>query len=548
MKPITFYTDATLTHFSLGAKARTLALSLNNSFSKCLIMSFLGLFTLTPPTIHAQVAFSQLHYENEQERNSFQSIELRNPDYLGIFLYSNSNATKADYRELDRKLDALVKDLRRLAKRKKSSKRKAKIIYRNFDRSLLQTYACDATLIDIVDSAKYNDLTATVMYALLFERMDIPYAISEKPTGISMTLWPESEPLLIATNKDGLECDPVTDSLKRSSINLLANNGSIEKDEYLGMNEAQIFDHVMAKGGDNMNLRELAAIHYGKKGIHELGKGDFDRAMMYLEKSMWLEPNGRFNMVTNFTRSKYLAEHSQVDQRFIDRLVAYGNDPLNENGINTLIVAYGNVIESKLSDTTKWGEFNAISSEIFRRIEDSTMLNELKFGYHYAYGWANNRLHRYDHALFHFDSAFYYDPAYEKLPESFCVALVNSLKNRSDFDAMLTLINGFSKAHPTLDEDAEFNSIKYELYLRKAFMSMEEGQAEHGLRWLVRFEQEAPISATKLIDEELISMVYARASTVYFERGNREQARQLIEQGLFYIPNNMELLNRRAVL
>ena len=91
-----------------------------------------------------------------------------------------------------------------------------------------------------------------------------------------------------------------------------------------------------------------------------------------------------------------------------------------------------------------------------------------------------------------------------------------------------------------------------QFYLLQFGQAYELSQHKKGKEFKLRFEEAYELNKASgegyLLDRNLIGRAYSIAAVYYFRKGQTAYSRQILDQGLRYAPDNLELLQRKRMI
>lgn len=237
-----------------------------------------------------------LSYKSDIEKKCFEQLFFaKKCDTIG-FLMSLSNSITAD------KVEAIKKDLDNFAiqlnteggKKKKNFKKYMDFVFAQTHSKYFKKYEENVSFDKIFVSGTYNCLTASALYALLFERLGIKYFIKETPTHIYLVADPDNNAILIESTSPTDGYFMPNEKFKKSYVGDLINNKMITSDEVLNLGIDSIFVKHFYEN-DNINFQKLIGLHYNNLAIKLIDLEQQDKAMETIEKAYLIYPAKRIN-------------------------------------------------------------------------------------------------------------------------------------------------------------------------------------------------------------------------------------------------------------
>lgn len=497
---------------------------------------------------HAQLAFDDLYFHSTTEEELFQKVAEGVPDYVGLLIHAQS---EVNLPEAQRALDQL-KQIEQTVRAKnvlnKSVKKQSKAIYHLVHEELLYKYELENAFIDVFLKGYYNCVSASAVYAITFDRLGIPYAIVESPQHVYLIAWPETEGMVIESTNPTNGYFTVKDRFKESYVRQLIAADVVDERDYHGLSYAEIYNEIAGEENKVINMQQLVGIQYSNLGLYEFENERYLQALRYLEKSRYLYPTEMTARVANSARAQYLNKVDFSEDEHVKQLIRWVNDTLNAEDQELVLGLYAGIVKDYLQMGVDVDRFHMVSQRLIREAQDSTLKADLTFGYHFETTRNAYQKTDFEEALAHADSAMFIRPTYTNMVSLLMSTFISYYQNSSEYDQLIAKLHSLEARHATLMEEGIFQSLKGELYLRKALYSIGMDQISTAAEAVLAFERCMEIGTPAMITDKMIPMVYGEMAGYYFGRGSRTKARQYVDRGLEYAPGSFELIRRKQAL
>ena len=214
-------------------------------------------------------------------------------------VYDLLNAVNYDeefYGKGKKAIDDYVKDLKSKNIQLKPLKKQIQIIYKTTHAKFFKKYEAKAFFNNIFENGQYNCVTASALYALLFDEFKINYSIRETPVHVYLIADTSGLQTLIESTLPGSGVMSFNDKFKKDYITYLNVNKIISDSEFQNSTTDELFREFYSKD-KSISLWELAALQYYNKGIFLMEEEKYAGAASYLEKALLIYPsnNIRYN-------------------------------------------------------------------------------------------------------------------------------------------------------------------------------------------------------------------------------------------------------------
>lgn len=122
-------------------------------------------------------------YNNTYEEKLFKTIKNKN-EIDAFDILKGIGYIEKLYSKGKNEIEVFVKEIKTSKFETRSLKRKIKIIYKKAHLKFLKKYDKKANFNKVFENGSYNCVSASALYALLFDEFGINYSIKEKPTHV----------------------------------------------------------------------------------------------------------------------------------------------------------------------------------------------------------------------------------------------------------------------------------------------------------------------------------------------------------------------------
>jgi|GEM_PF-2307483 len=512
-------------------------------------MRFLLLSILLLSVCHVGLSqVNELYFSSDSEKQAFEAIH-SGETYFEVFMLSNGASSQSETEICKEKLEHTIQQLKSDGIQSRSEKKQSKLIYGAIHDSHFKKYDYKNQFPDVFRKGYYNCVSATAIYAYVFEQLDIPYQIIEQPTHVYALAWPDGAKIVFEATNPQNGTYSIDDRTKERYISYLIANKIIDKSEFQNQSYVEIYDAYFFQDMEKINMVQLAGIQYANYGLYKLENEKYKEALEDFRKAAGLYPKEGFLTLVNLARTLFLSEPgAEIDERYVDELGAWANDTLNDDAELEIGSFYLRVIEQKLKESVNHDEFIRLSNRLIRTVDDSTTRASVRFFYHYEFSRIANLSSKLDLSLAHADTVLGIRGENIDVRTMFLVALVAKIQEIPDYSETLELLADFEARHPVLLQEVKFQTLYAEIYLRRAYDQILNRRYTSAEPDIASFEQRIEGGSSSLVDDAIISAVYGDMVGFEFVRGRKSKAREYVERGLKYSPRSTELLNRKRML
>jgi tetratricopeptide (TPR) repeat protein len=498
-------------------------------------------------TADSLVRWNDINFSSPFERSVFSaSLKGNDKDYLKLFL-ANSSTADSEARLFEQKINEAIREIESSGALKKKNDKKVKQIYNIIHDRFLIKYQLENRFYEIIKTGNYNCVTATALYAIIFEKLSIPYAIKEEPTHVYLVAYPSTENILVETTAPFSGLLAFDAAFKANYVNTLRNQKIIGGSESLGSVDELFNKYYFGK--ENITLYQLVGIHYMNDGLFKRDHDDLAGAYEQLKKAYLYYP---------CTRSEYLLmifTAAQLEDSNLDpmkRATLVGQiSRFKSSGITPEMVKgeFYQITQTVLSKNNDKELYRKCYEETLKNITDPEIANEISYIYYFENGRVFYNQGNYIRAKPFFSQALLLQPNNVDLGGVFVSCLAQSFRNERNNTVIVDSLEFYKRKFKSLEENNNFNSMMALAYVIEFGNNYQKGNAIVGEKYRLLFEAMYDSGTDiSIISPNEVGSAYSNASVYYFKKGQRDKAKQLLDKGLKIVPDNYQLKTRKQMI
>jgi tetratricopeptide (TPR) repeat protein len=491
------------------------------------------------PATDSLFRHNELIYFSELESSSFRDFFNGNPDYLAMIASINPDT---DERELELYRDWLGETILQI-KNKKFDKldgeNKIDRIVKHVDRSLLISYKQDSDFDDLFNRGEYNYFTAAAVYSFILERLNIPCEISETSSQIYLVAWPEGEKIRLDPSGQGNQFFMFDHETRTSFVEFLYNQGYIDRITYKNTNTRDLFQQYYFTD-NGLRLRELIGMLYLNSSVILTMVNQMSDAYAQLEKAFILYPSYKTQFMLLAQLNTHLLERDYRNPLYLGylikaiRLTGYG---IEKEYIGSYLQ---DIVDRILVMEEDREGFEYIYEYLVKYMPEGDLKTAFTFSYLYETGRIEFNNTRYAKALDCLEEAHTLHPEHSPTQDILTRALAGySLMVGAG--QVLEKIERYDTSYSAITENSIYLMVKLQTYLTLFGEAFQLQDAATGEMYMQRFEKLMVAYPDAGVDHMLIGRSYSSAAIYYFRRGKTGKSKQVIEKGLEFAPDNIEL-------
>jgi len=226
-------------------------------FSKLIIILFFLVFSVC--------SHGQSSLDNPLKKDEFLTL------YKSVDDDNNIDFSTQHLNELILFLDQLGEKIE-----SKSKKKSLKIIFKEIHKKYFIQYKDNPSFDKIFSAGIYNCLTASALYSLVFDYLEISYQIREKPSHVYVVAYPQDLKVIVESTLPAEGLYQLKDKDLKKVREELYKNKIISEEESKSINDDELWEaYVLAD--KEINLQNLIGLHYFNLGIASIINEDFLR-------------------------------------------------------------------------------------------------------------------------------------------------------------------------------------------------------------------------------------------------------------------------------
>ena len=186
-------------------------------------------FLFIQANLIGQVNLASLPYDSEEEKRLLEAYGHDSPFKL-LHAIDNPTYDEEKASRLEKGFYAFVEDLEAKIQKKKN-KKAIEILYEAIHEQYFSKYIENPNFSDIFSKREYNCVTATALYALALDHLNIPYEIRETVVHVYMIVYPATDKIILESTTPGSKLQHITQKEVEEYKQALISNKMITANE-----------------------------------------------------------------------------------------------------------------------------------------------------------------------------------------------------------------------------------------------------------------------------------------------------------------------------
>lgn len=450
----------------------------------------------------------------------------------------------------DGKWFSLISNLKSIKRHKKNEKY-IDNIYKEVHNTLLQKYKLQTSFDEVFTEGAYNCVTASSLYALVFDELAVPYELKELPSHVYIIAFPTEQIVVESTNpKSGFYT--IDDNYKNQYVSDLIENKMVSSAEASQSTVDEIFDHFYFNKEKSIEFRQLLGLQYYNQGVYHMQNKEYRKAIEELEKATYLYPSGGCAYNLLISMAKVLDNTDYKGNRDIIYLARMTRMP-NEFELSDdhVLGAFSKITSELLISKGEKASYDSIYAELTGlMVHNDSVKNKVDLIYNFETARYYSLSGEYEKSIPHAINALKGEPTNlqtqvmvtELLRAQF---LAQYKRDEVDTNVIEKLV-ALQDSVPEIWKNARFKQLYIDLFAAVIGVYVEQGEQHRCLKLLENLEALADENEL-LPEQQITSYICSEVAKYYFRKGSYGNARKAAKLGLKYYPNDgmLQAINRQ---
>lgn len=493
------------------------------------------------------ITFQDIKFKNEAEKVVFKKTSYNEVnDIISALLMSYSGENIHPSNGVIEKIDNCVAKLNKEIK-EKSEVKKIKIIYDVVHKTFFSSYKLENSFSDIFSKGEYNCLSGTALYGIILTKLNIPFNVIEAPNHVYLIAYPQTHKILMESTAPQNGYFKFNDNFINQYIKSLYNSKLISKTEFETTPTDKLFEKYYFNES-YYNLRDMISLQFSNYAVYYAEEKLYAEALNEIKKAYYFSPSKRNKNTLKFFLACQLQNKDYENELLVnDFALLCRINNLNKQDVSDENIKHEflRLTESQLINTSNFSMYENSFNKIKQEIKDSSLLNELTFGYHYELsrlGYLNLRDSLFE--IPHLLSAYNANPKNSNLQTLILSYFEQLIKGSYDAKKVMKIINQFNNYFTFTKNHPNFNTVKANCILELAYQNFYVNDIKTGENYISEFETLMKNYQETYPNDAYIEKAYSQPAMIYYKKGNSSKARQLLKKGLEYAPGNFGLTVR----
>ena len=458
--------------------------------------------------------------------------------YFESLLVIDSTVTIEIAKSYKQNVDNLINSFPDKEIKDRKEKKRINRIYNEIHDKFLKKFTIESYYSDIFKTGTYNCVTATALYAYVFDKLDVPCIVKELPTHVFLIVYPNSLNIYLETTVPGEYAyimpseSKIKDVVDELISYKLATENEVQEKGYQKFYEDYFYNKK------SIEKNSLIGVQYYNKGIQHIQDGNNQKAFNSFIKAKKLYQSPLMDL---FMKAYTIDKIYDLDYTTSSDITYFIETLENEKYSKEI---NNNLLESVLLEITRNNNNSFISNSIvlFENIKNIEKRNiSLEYLNEYL---AREEASEENHtsAILYADKTLKINPENKKAKQIIEYFTFRKLGlSTFQLDDLKTFTNACEK-HPFIKENKKYAMALSNLYLNISFQNYRNERINTAEKYRNKFE--AIVKNPELLEtisKIEISQLYQVAGNHYYYKDQYKKSYHIYTKGLSFVPNNPEL-------
>lgn len=442
-------------------------------------------------------------------------------------------------------LKEMAAELSRKYNPKKPKKSLQKIYDFIHDRYFIK-YVENPVFGDIFSNGTYNCVTASALYAFLFDEMKIPYEIREMPTHVYVYIvaYPGPQEFTVEST---LPAEGILD-VREKDVESLKKEFIANKLITVEEAKTEDFAQKYLLADTTITLSNLYGIQLYNHSLSFSIEGKYRQAAEVLETALLYHQKLyiRQTMMVNLAMMLRDASLSVEDKCFVTTKSYKLFDELGFDPLQETLATLNEMIPEDVTEKIKATELQELADCIEAAAIDTVLTHKIRSS-------ANKVNAFYHYSRKEIDEALFYlirnAKSENQSPWSLTAEIIGRhLYRVTNMEDGLDSLAKYEAIFPFIKQDYDVQGVGAYFYLRLVYEHVELDELQEAFSTLKAFEDRYKPDDKVNFDPAYIGFAYGAISSHFVRAGNEEEAKDYLKRGMKYAKDSLELRRKLKLL
>jgi hypothetical protein len=480
------------------------------------------------------VLFSDLVFHSEFEKKSIANFIANRSDTFHLFMSIDENINSMVSDICFNNFRNSCENMRKKGLDKKPGKKEVRKIFRIVHDSFLKKYNEIEHFPRIFIEGNYNCVSASMLYALVFEQLAVPYKILQTPYHVYLVALPGEESIIVETTNPQNVSELFTPDFKIDYLKKLKGLKLMSEVETDGKSVDELFREKYYKSKE-AEFVNFIGFEYLNKSIALLKENKHIPAYQNLQKAYFFFPDNYVRNLMYSTLMNIIDKCKFKEITDIDYLAQLSRFETIDS--DRLVDAFNSIVAYYMQFTDKLGFCEQLHNRLMDKVNNVELRNDLSFAYNLKLSrhFAKSQL-----IIPYIERAILLKQNHVEANKLFIEQLEKRLDMISGFESLMDSINHFEMKYNYEFVKQVFVDYRLIAYLNQAHAFFRDNAIKDGEHYLSKFEEmcNGPIVPERRKLVKAAETAYRSLAMYYFYRNQKQYAQEIVDRGLKCVPGS----------
>ena len=444
-------------------------------------------------------------------------------------------------------MNNIIQELENKDITEKKKSKQIKEIYKYVHSTVLKKYREEVYFNDIFTQGDYNCVTATALYAIIFDHFKIDYQIKETPTHVYLIASPKENQILIESTAPTMGVQNLDVNAKKEYLKFFIDSKQISKEDLNNKSTDELFNEFVLID-TTINLQQLAALQYYNKGVFAYNNKQYEKSVVNFSKAHILYQSNSTLYMLNSAFINVLNEQNIKKKYSGDVLGNFLNLSADYTENKLIAAEYFDVVTNELVIThPDVQEYKSYFNEFKKWVNDTIDIDNFKLSYYTNMSYFEYMNNNYNEALENLNIAYISNSENLRIKQMVLEIGSRFFFTDSDYEKGIDKMEYYFEVFPFIPEDVSFKKYYTYSYLRVIYDAFRNNNKNKGAQYLNRLDEVLERDSSISLNPDFVEAVFMEISRYYVKNHNIPKALSFLERGIQLAPNSSELKKTKDI-
>ena len=485
------------------------------------------------------ISFGQdLKFISDFEKETIQAIERDglNNHFVSALIMVDSTSANSDLQSINERIDHCVSVIKSSKSFQKKRKKKLQFVYDTVHDMFLRKYELESYFPQVFDNGVYNCVSASALYALIFDRLEIPYVVKEAPSHVYLMAYPEKENIYVETTVPGSMGLIAPDEKELKKLGeYLVKMKIITAQELKEEGVKKVYNDFYY-GSGNHDKQALVGMQYFNKAVFQFNDGELKEAHHNMVKACLYYKEQKGEVLKESFLMEFLRETSFETKEDLDYL---------------LLWLKGLVYASKDKSILDYPIYKVVENCDLRMIEaflkdvetleNEALKKDVKFQFYQLIAREKAEEGEVLVGRKYAEKAYAINNQFKPIKRVIAYCVIKELQNEPIDEALLDKIKRYQSSYPHLKVKTAIISIEVMTVGKLVYDLFSASKRKKGEQYLTTLEELIASNDGLMLNKQGMANTYFKVGKYYYRNDLNLKAKKYFEKGLKYAPNDKDL-------